>query len=64
VLGAVPCLIWFDQIIVFGSVIQVPDVDVCGAHGRASAHLVHGPIFEDLSAFMLEHGSRMKILLA
>jgi hypothetical protein len=27
-------------------------------------HLVHGPIFEDLSAFMLEHGSRMNILLA
>ena len=32
-----------DQIIVFGSVIQVPDADVCGAHGRARAHLVARP---------------------
>jgi hypothetical protein len=34
-----------DQIIAFGSVIQVPDANLCGAHGRARAHLPQGRIF-------------------
>ena len=31
--GRLSC-IWLDQIIAFGSVIQVPDANLCGAHGR------------------------------
>jgi len=61
--GRLSC-ITLNQIVAFGSVIPLPNADLCSPRGRAGAYLPHGRIFSKSALFGLEHASRTRILLA